>query len=186
MVSSGATPSYSLPWWAGQLCTGSNGQPVLISWRLSDSELQNLSTQLTKFPLVGRYHTIPMLQNSHGLLWCTCGKSTLCCRTFLSGTQSSCPTKENTQTQFRNYYNSITGCIKQNPNILSHINLNPMVANPGTFTLKTRRHQQLHLVCSLSPSKKLLSFHLLSSPIQLYSPSDWFLYPLGDGSEEVT
>jgi hypothetical protein len=27
----------------------------------SDSELQNLSTQLAKFPLVGRYHTSPML-----------------------------------------------------------------------------------------------------------------------------
>jgi hypothetical protein len=34
---------------------------VLTSWRLSDSELQNLSTQLAKFPLAGRHHTSPML-----------------------------------------------------------------------------------------------------------------------------
>ena len=33
----------------------------------SDSELQNLSTQLTRFPLVGRYHASPMLQSPHGL-----------------------------------------------------------------------------------------------------------------------
>jgi hypothetical protein len=40
---------YSLPWWAGWICTGSNGRLVLISSRLSDSELQNLST--TEIPL---------------------------------------------------------------------------------------------------------------------------------------
>ena len=73
-----------------------NDWPDFILWRLSDSELQNLSTQLTKFPLVGRYHASPMLQNSHGLLWCTSGKPTLCHCTFLSGTQSSCSRKENT------------------------------------------------------------------------------------------
>jgi hypothetical protein len=30
-------------------------------------EFQNLSTQVTKFPLVGHYHVSPKLQNSHGL-----------------------------------------------------------------------------------------------------------------------
>jgi hypothetical protein len=34
----------------------------------SDSELQNLSTQLSKFPLAGCYHTSPMLQNFHSFL----------------------------------------------------------------------------------------------------------------------
>ena len=72
----------------GQALVG-NGQPVLILWRLSDSELENLSTQLAKFLLVGHYHTSPTLQNSHGLLWYTSGKPTLCHCTFLSGTQSS-------------------------------------------------------------------------------------------------
>jgi hypothetical protein len=44
-----------------------NGQPVIILWRLSDSELQNLSSQLTKFPLVGCYHVSPILQITHSL-----------------------------------------------------------------------------------------------------------------------
>jgi hypothetical protein len=61
-----------------------------------DSELQNLSTQHAKFPLACHYHACPMLQNSHGLLWYTSGKPTLCCCTFLSGTQSNCCVKENT------------------------------------------------------------------------------------------
>ena len=42
-----------------------NGRPVLILWRLSNSYLQNLSTQLAKFPLVGHYHASPMLPNPH-------------------------------------------------------------------------------------------------------------------------
>jgi hypothetical protein len=33
----------------------------------TDSGLQNLSTQLARFPLVGHYHASPMLQISHGL-----------------------------------------------------------------------------------------------------------------------
>ena len=33
----------------------------------SDSELQNLSTQLTKFPLESHYQANPMLQITHGL-----------------------------------------------------------------------------------------------------------------------
>ena len=32
-----------------------------------DSKLQNLSTQLAKFLLAGRFHASPMLQNPHGL-----------------------------------------------------------------------------------------------------------------------
>ena len=51
--------------------------------------LRNLSTQLSKFPLVGHYHTSTMLQKSHSLLWYTSGNQ-------LSGTQSSCHIKENT------------------------------------------------------------------------------------------
>lgn len=65
----------------------------------SDSELRNLSTQLTKLLLAGHYHTNPMLQNTHNLLWCTSGKPMFCHRTFLAGTQSSSRMKENaTQT----------------------------------------------------------------------------------------
>jgi hypothetical protein len=41
--------------------------PVLISWRLSDSELQNLFTQHTKFSLVGPHLANPVLQNLQGL-----------------------------------------------------------------------------------------------------------------------
>jgi hypothetical protein len=52
-----------------------NGRLVLISWRFSDQELLNLSTQLTNFPLAGQYHSSLVLQNSHGLLWYTSGKS---------------------------------------------------------------------------------------------------------------
>ena len=33
--------------------------------RLSDSELQNLSTELSKFLLAGHYHASPMLQNTY-------------------------------------------------------------------------------------------------------------------------
>ena len=36
------------------------GDPLVQSSR-------NISTQLTRFPLVGRYHASPMLQVSHGL-----------------------------------------------------------------------------------------------------------------------
>ena len=38
--------------WPSHLLVG-NGRPILISWRLFHSELQNLSTQLAKFPLAG-------------------------------------------------------------------------------------------------------------------------------------
>ena len=58
-ASSSSTPSYSQPQHSLWL--------VLISWRLSDSELQNLSTQLADFSLVGQYHASPMLQIPHGL-----------------------------------------------------------------------------------------------------------------------
>ena len=44
---------YTQPQWSHQL--------IIISWRLSDLELQNLSTQLIKFPLVGHYHSSLML-----------------------------------------------------------------------------------------------------------------------------
>ena len=40
---------------------------LFLSHGDSDSELHNLSTQLARFPLVGHYHTNPMLQNPHGL-----------------------------------------------------------------------------------------------------------------------
>jgi hypothetical protein len=57
-----------LPWWPVWLC---NGRQLLIVFFLShgdsDSELHSLSTQLTRFPLVGHYHTIPMLQIPHSL-----------------------------------------------------------------------------------------------------------------------
>jgi hypothetical protein len=59
MASSYPIPSYS----QSQL----SHQPALTSWRLSDSELQNLSTQLTKFPLACCYHASLMLQNPNGL-----------------------------------------------------------------------------------------------------------------------
>ena len=79
---------------AGQALAGT-GWPVFISGD-SDSEIQNLSTQLTQFPLAGHYHVSPTLLNSHGLLWCTSGNPTLCSLTFLSGTQLSRHVKENT------------------------------------------------------------------------------------------
>lgn len=40
---------------------------LFLSHGDSDSELQNLSTQLARFPLAGRYHTSPMLQILHCL-----------------------------------------------------------------------------------------------------------------------
>ena len=40
---------------------------LFLSCGDSDSELQNLSTQLTRFPLVGHCHDNPMLQILHGL-----------------------------------------------------------------------------------------------------------------------
>ena len=86
---------------AGQALVG-NGWPVLISWSFSDSELQNLSTQLDRFPMAGRYYASPMLQNSHVFLWCTSGKPMVSHHTFISGTQFSCLVKGNTtQTWFR-------------------------------------------------------------------------------------
>ena len=52
-------------WWA-----------MFLSHGDSDSELQNLSTQLAKFPLVSRYHASLMLQNPHGL--CGAHRVNLC------------------------------------------------------------------------------------------------------------
>jgi hypothetical protein len=40
---------------------------LFLYQELSDSELHNLSTQLTKFLLTGRYHANPVLQILHGL-----------------------------------------------------------------------------------------------------------------------
>lgn len=55
---------------AGHALEG-QGWPVLISWRLSDSELQNPSAQLTKVPLEGRYLSWPFvvhIRQTHTLL----------------------------------------------------------------------------------------------------------------------
>jgi hypothetical protein len=71
------------------------GMPSLFSsCEDSDSELWNLSTQGTKFPQAGSYHTNRTRQNSQSLLGCTSCKPMLCCHTFLSGTQLSCCAKE--------------------------------------------------------------------------------------------
>ena len=49
-----------------QPCTG--GQWLTCFYLMeTDSELHDLSTLLTRFPLVGCYHTNPVLQISHGL-----------------------------------------------------------------------------------------------------------------------
>ena len=40
---------------------------VFLSHGDSDSELHNLSTQLTRLPLASHYHTSPVLQIPHGL-----------------------------------------------------------------------------------------------------------------------
>ena len=50
--------------WPGHPLAG-NGQPVFISWRLSGLEPPKCLYPLTKFPLVGRYHANPILQNPH-------------------------------------------------------------------------------------------------------------------------
>jgi hypothetical protein len=51
-----------LPRPTGQLCTG--GQwPTCFYGMETDSELYNLSTQLTRFPLSARYHPNPVLQS---------------------------------------------------------------------------------------------------------------------------
>jgi hypothetical protein len=73
-------PNYPLPWW--------DDWSVVISWRLSDSEIQNLSTQFTNFPLVGCYQASPMFQNPQGL--CAAHLQThALLPTFLFGTQSN-------------------------------------------------------------------------------------------------
>jgi hypothetical protein len=59
MTISSTIHSYSQLQWSNR--------PFLSSWRLSDSELQNFSTQCTKFPLVGSHNASPTIQNSHGL-----------------------------------------------------------------------------------------------------------------------
>ena len=58
------------------LCPGSLASHVLeatlfLSYGDCNSEPQNVSTQITKFPLVDHYHASPMLQNPHDL----CGAS---------------------------------------------------------------------------------------------------------------
>ena len=63
-ASSSSSPSYSQP--------RPSCQPVLILWRISDSELQNLSTQLAKFPLMGCYYACPMLPTAFAVyIWQT-------------------------------------------------------------------------------------------------------------------
>ena len=79
---------------ADQALVGMAG--LFLSHEDFDSELQNLSTQLTKFPLVGCHQACPVLQNSHDLLECTSGKPRCFYHTFLSGTQLSHLVKENT------------------------------------------------------------------------------------------
>lgn len=70
----------------------SNGQPVLISWRLWLRTLQTLHPA-HYVPTDWSLSCQPHASNSPWPLWCTSGKLTLCRRTFLSWTQ-----KENTQT----------------------------------------------------------------------------------------
>ena len=70
-----------VPGLAGQALLG---VASLFSSGDSESELRNLSTQITKFLLAGHYHTRSMFPNSHGLLECTSCKSMLCSCTFFS------------------------------------------------------------------------------------------------------
>jgi hypothetical protein len=66
-------------WWALTELFSSLGDP--------DSELYNLSTLLSRFPLVGHYHANPVLQIPHSLLGAAranTGKPMLCHHTFLS------------------------------------------------------------------------------------------------------
>jgi hypothetical protein len=85
-----------LPGRPGWPCTSRQWPTTCFYVVETDSELQNLSTQLGRFPLVGRYHVSPMLQIPPWPLWCTSDKPKLCCCTFLSWTQRSCCMKENT------------------------------------------------------------------------------------------
>ena len=78
---------------AGQALVG-NGWPVLISWRLCDSELWNLSTELTKFLMAGSLIHQPHSSKFPWLFGCTSCNPTLYCCTFLSGTQLSHHMKE--------------------------------------------------------------------------------------------
>lgn len=57
----------TLPQQPGLLCTAGNGQPVFISWRLTQNSRISLSTQLAMFPLVGCNHANPMLPIPHDL-----------------------------------------------------------------------------------------------------------------------
>ena len=141
----------------------------------------NLSTQLAKFPLASYYHTNPMLQNSHSLLWCTSGKHTLCCHTFLSGTQQSCQVKENTkQIQFRIKGNSITGCINYNSSLVNHIK-SKSSSGKSWQICHLNQETLVATFCHLTVlfKKPLALFCLLSSFVQpgspTCSPSDWFL-----------
>lgn len=72
---------------------------VIASLRISDSELPRVSTQLTRFSLAHSYHASPIHASKPPQpLWCQSGKPTLCCCTFLSGTQSNrWEKKKNTQ-----------------------------------------------------------------------------------------
>ena len=49
------------------LCPGGLAS-LFLSCGDSDSELQNLSTQLTKFPLASCYHASPVLQTSYSFV----------------------------------------------------------------------------------------------------------------------
>jgi hypothetical protein len=57
--------STSVAWSAMHWRTWRTMVNLLLSCGDSDSELQNLSTQLARFPLVGCYHASPMLQSPH-------------------------------------------------------------------------------------------------------------------------
>jgi hypothetical protein len=64
-----------------------NGLPVLSCRDPLAQSSRNISTQLAKFPLVDHYNASPMFRYPHTRpLWCTSGKPTLCCCTFLSWT----------------------------------------------------------------------------------------------------
>ena len=55
---------------------------LFLSHGDSDSELHNLSTQLARFPLVGCYHTNPVIQIPHGLCGAYLANSHLAAITF--------------------------------------------------------------------------------------------------------
>lgn len=70
---------------------------LFLSLGDSDSELQNFSTHLARFPLVGPFHTSPMLKNPHGFLEPSCITATrktqhnLCSEMMVTQTLSATP-----------------------------------------------------------------------------------------------